>query len=68
MAPDDYMVQTEWAHITLKRASENASPVGAEESANEAFAELEDAIERRGKFDYYPYHWSFLILRPGALP
>jgi hypothetical protein len=56
MAPDDYMVQTEWAYMTLKRASENASSVGAEDSANEAFAELEDAIERRGRFDYYPYH------------
>jgi SIR2-like protein len=56
MAPDDYMVQTEWAYMTLKRAAENASSIGAEESANEAFAELEDAIERRGKFDYYPYH------------
>lgn len=56
MAPDDYMVQTEWAYMTLKRAAENSSSVGAEASANEAFIELEDAIARRGKYDSYPYH------------
>ena len=56
MAPGDYMVQTEWAYMTLKRASENASVGWARESASEAFEELEDAIDRRGKTDYYPYH------------
>lgn len=56
MAPDDYLVQTEWAYMTLKRAAMNASSLNAIQSADEAFAELEDAIERRGKSDYYPYH------------
>jgi len=32
MAPDDYMVQTEWAYMTLKRASMNASSVGDRKS------------------------------------
>ena len=56
MAPGDYMVQTEWAYMTLKRASENASVGWARESASEAFEELEDAIDRREKTDDYPYH------------
>ncbi len=56
MASDDYMVQTEWAYMTLKRAAMNASSVGAADRANEAFQELEDAIDRRGARDPYPYH------------
>jgi energy-coupling factor transporter ATP-binding protein EcfA2 len=56
MAPNDYLVQTEWAYMTLKRAARNSGSVGAEASANEAFTELEDAIAKRGKYDYYPYH------------
>jgi tetratricopeptide (TPR) repeat protein len=56
MAPDDYMVQTEWAYMALKRAAMNASSVGATDRANEAFQELEDAIDRRGSRDPYPYH------------
>lgn len=56
MAPDDYMVQTEWAYMTIKRSAQDASAVGALEQVDEAFVELEEAIERRGKADYYPYH------------
>lgn len=56
MAPDDYLVQTEWAYMTLKRAAMNAGAVGASDNANEAFTELEDAIDRRGESDFYPYH------------
>jgi hypothetical protein len=56
MAADDYMVETEWAYMTLKRAAMNAAASWAQDAANEAFTELEDAIERRGKNDYYPYH------------
>jgi tetratricopeptide (TPR) repeat protein len=56
LAPDDYKVQTEWAYMTLKRASRDAASVGAGERAEEAFKELEDAISRRGKNDSYPYH------------
>lgn len=56
MSPDDYRVQTEWAYMTLKRAALNASSVNAPAQAEEAFAQLEDAIESRGQYDYYPYH------------
>jgi tetratricopeptide (TPR) repeat protein len=56
LAPTDYMVQTAWAYMTLKRAAMNAASVGASDQAREAFAELEDAIARRGKGDPYPYH------------
>ena len=56
MAPDDYMVQTEWAYMTLKRASANAAVGWARKSVDEAISELEDAIDRRGKTDDYPYH------------
>jgi hypothetical protein len=50
------MVQTEWAYMTLKRAAQNASSVQSIDHAREAFAELEDAIQKRGKDDFYPYH------------
>jgi len=56
LSPDDYMVQTEWAYMTLKRAAQNATSVHAIDQAREAIAELEDAISRRGKDDPYPYH------------
>jgi hypothetical protein len=56
MAPDDYMVQTEWAYMTLKRATLNAGSVWARDHVAEAFAELEEAIGRRGQNDSYPYH------------
>jgi len=56
MAPQDYMVQTEWAYMTLKRAAMNAASIGAGDLADEAFRELEDAIEHRGRNDHYPYH------------
>ena len=56
MAPTDYMVQTEWAYMTLKRAAQYASNSWARDSASEAIAQLEEAIERRGKQDPYPYH------------
>ena len=56
MAPDDYRVRTEWAYMTLKRAASNAASVGAGNRAQEAFEELEDAIESRGRTDPRPYH------------
>ncbi len=56
IAPNDYMVQTEWAYMTLKRASSNPIAGWAKDSVDEAFSELSDAIRSRGKDDYYPYH------------
>ena len=58
LAPEDYRVQTEWAYMMLKRASKDAEAglPRACELADEAFTELYDAIERRGRTDSYPYH------------
>jgi tetratricopeptide (TPR) repeat protein len=56
MAPDDYKVQTEWAYMSLKRASLNPSAIEAPTRAEEAFKHLEEAIESRGDTDSYPYH------------
>ncbi|HEY6140366.1 MAG TPA: SIR2 family protein [Thermoanaerobaculia bacterium] len=56
LAPTDYKVQTEWAYMSLKRASIHASTQWAPETAREALGELQDAITKRGKDDAYPYH------------
>jgi len=54
--PDDYMVQTEWAYMTLKRAASNPTASDAVENADAALGELQTAVERRGRTDSYPYH------------
>jgi tetratricopeptide (TPR) repeat protein len=56
MAPHDYKVQTEWAYMSLKRASLNPASIDAPARAEEAFKNLEEAIEYRGDTDSYPYH------------
>lgn len=56
LAPDDYMVQTEWAYMSLKRAAAHAGAAWAATSATEAMFQLEEAITRRGAEDPYPYH------------
>lgn len=56
MAPDDYKVQTEWAYMSLKRASLNPTAIDAPGRADEAFKHLEEAIDNRGHMDSYPYH------------
>ena len=56
LAPTDYMVQTEWAYMSLKRASLHASAQWAPEAARAAFGELQDAIAKRGKEDSYAFH------------
>jgi tetratricopeptide (TPR) repeat protein len=56
LAPDDYKVQTEWAYMALKRATQRANEPDAVERAAEAFETLEEAISRRGDVDAYPYH------------
>jgi hypothetical protein len=58
LASDDYRVQTEWAHMQLKKAcqlAEQGDSTG-KKVAGEAFADLHDVIWRRGKRDSYPYH------------
>lgn len=56
LAPSDYRVQAEWAYMTLKRAALNPTANWSRDAADQAFAELTDAIEERGRTDFYPYH------------
>jgi hypothetical protein len=56
LAPDDYLVQTEWAYMSLKRAAQDAPSEDSKERADGAFRELEAAIASRGSADSYPYH------------
>lgn len=58
LAPGDYRVKTEWAYMSLKRASRDATSgkPGWRERAEEAFADLVEAISGRGANDPYPYH------------
>ena len=56
MAPTDPFVQTQWAYMTLKRASRHATDPLASEQSQTAFEELRDVIESRGRNDYYPFH------------
>jgi hypothetical protein len=56
LAPDDLLVKTGWAAITLKRAAANPGAPNAADRVDEALGELEIAIAVRGKTDVYPYH------------
>ena len=56
MSSNDYMVQTAWAYMTLKRAAQNPTSMNSNPDAEEAIQQLEEAISARGKTDYYPYH------------
>ena len=59
LAMDDYLVQTEYAYMNLKRAGRTLRPEerGWKERAESAFADLDDAIRHRvGAADSYPYH------------
>jgi hypothetical protein len=56
LASDDYKVQTEWAYLTIKRASHHPEALESRDKVEEAFLELEDAVARRGHEDSYPAH------------
>jgi tetratricopeptide (TPR) repeat protein len=56
LAPDDYRVQTEWGYMVIKRAVQNAYAPDSRERVEDALAELEDAVIRRGDHDSYPAH------------
>ncbi|HEX3735686.1 MAG TPA: hypothetical protein VHU86_11115 [Solirubrobacterales bacterium] len=56
IAPDDYLVRAEWSYMTLKRATQRATELGAAADAKLAFDELEDLIESRGNKDEYVFH------------
>ncbi len=56
LAPEDPYVRTEWAYMTLKRASRRTSDPNAIEEVRDAFTELEDVIGIRGRYDSYQFH------------
>jgi tetratricopeptide (TPR) repeat protein len=56
LAPDDHMVRTEWAYMTIKRAASNPEAADAQARVDEAIEELEEAIRIRGRVDSYAYH------------
>jgi hypothetical protein len=56
MSPDDPMVITAWAAITIRRASEEPKRIDAVEKVSEAFALLDDVLRDRGTTDSLPYH------------
>lgn len=56
MAATDPFVQTQWAYMTLKRASRHAADPAARDEVEGAFDELSDVIDARGNRDYYPFH------------
>ena len=58
LAPDDFLVQTEWSYMALKRASKDCAEgrPGWKERSEEAVGELKDAIAHRGGTDAYPFH------------
>jgi hypothetical protein len=56
LGPEDPFVRTEWAYMTLKRASRNAQDPGAFEQAQVAFEELQDVIQRQRGADPHPFH------------
>lgn len=56
LAPDDPLVKTGWAAITLRRAADHPGAPGAADRVAQALDELESAIAERGKRDAYPYH------------
>ncbi len=52
---DDYRVQTEWAYMMLVKAIQNPTNPDSPGRVEAAFEALEDAIERRGEIDAYPF-------------
>lgn len=56
LAPDDPFVRSQWAYMTLKRASRQPEDPATPEQVELAFAELDEAIAQRGRNDSYPFH------------
>jgi hypothetical protein len=54
--PSDYKIQTAYAYMLLKKASEQPGSTSAHDYSNEAIDTLESLIEQRGYTDYYVYH------------
>jgi Mrp family chromosome partitioning ATPase len=57
LAPErEYLVETEYAYLTLKNAAKHPHAPGASERAEAALLDLEDVMWQRGKDDSYPFH------------
>jgi len=56
LAPEDRLVETEWAVLLFRKATERASAVDSPGLVAEAVAILEDIIREHGGTDAYPYH------------
>lgn len=56
LAPDDPLVETEYAYLQIRLGVESPIAPGAHERVVGGFDILENAIERRGASDPYPYH------------
>lgn len=56
LSEDDPFVETQWAYMTLKRASRRAAEPESPAEVDEAFTQLEDQIAGRGRQDSYPFH------------
>lgn len=56
LAPDDHKVETAYAYMLLRKASEEPHRPDAPGLAADAMRRLENAIQHRGGLDSYPYH------------
>jgi hypothetical protein len=56
LAQDDPYVLTQWAYMTLKRASRRPEAPASPESVDEALSVLTEVIGTRGRRDAYPFH------------
>jgi len=56
LAPEDSYVRTQWAYMTMKRASRRPADPGVADQVEEAFSVLDDVIANRGRRDSYPFH------------
>jgi len=65
LAPDDVFVQTEWAYMLMVEACSDLDQglLSHRQHADEAFAELYDAIETHGERNTHPFH---ILARQGT--
>lgn len=56
LAPADPFVRTQWAYMTLKKASRRPEDPSARDQVDLAFGELDEAIAQRARNDPYPFH------------
>jgi hypothetical protein len=56
LAEGDHRVQTEWAYMMLVKAVQNAQNPDSADRVELAFDALDEAIDRRGETDAYPFH------------